>query len=219
VEELFVLSGSLVVDDTVAVLQTLYGTPFTVAQTVPPDPLNVEAFTLMVISTTVPTFIVPIVQLTVPLLCVHVPCVVETLVNVTSVGSGSETVTPLATAGPLLVTCSVYVKFVFWSTGSGVAVFTIATSACVGEATTVEEEAVLFAVFGSVAVGPMVAVLVITVPGVSADVICSTSGNVAIAPTASGPVQVTTPSDGAKHDHPLGAAKDTNVAFTGSVSV
>src|SRR5271157_5460420 len=102
--------GSMLELATVAVLQTLYGTPFTVLHTVPPEPLKVAAFTLMVMITTVPTFIAPIVQLTVPVAptagLVQVPCVVARLVNVTAEGNGSETVTPVATAGPLLVTCN-----------------------------------------------------------------------------------------------------------------
>jgi hypothetical protein len=79
------------------------------------------------------------VQLTVVVADVYeqVPCDagIETDEYVTSPGRTSVTATPVATAGPLFVTCSVYVRFVPWSTGSGDAVFTIATSACVGEAT------------------------------------------------------------------------------------
>ena len=80
----------------------------------------------------------------------------------------------------------------------------------------------LFAVFGSVAVGPIIALFVIAVPAVSAAVICSTKGNIAIAPTANGPVHVTVvvaPTvTGAPHVHPVGAVNDTNVALLGSVS-
>ena len=196
--------------------------PFTVLQTVPPEPLKVEAFTLMVTITTAPTLRFPSAQLTVPPLCVQVPCVVETFAKVTSVGNGSETVTPVATAGPLFVTCSVYVRLVFWSTGSGVAVFTMDTSACVGDATTVEDVAELFAKLGSFAVGPMLPVLEMTVPGASVEVALTTSGKLAVPPTASGPVHVTVPplpTAGVEHDQPEGVAKETKVEPAGMLSV
>src|SRR5271156_760109 len=148
-------------------LQTLYGTPLTVLQTVAEEPLKVAALTLIVMTTVVPTPSVPSEQLTVPTLCVQVPCVVVTLVKITDDGSGSDTFTFCATAGPLFVPFSVYVRLVFRFTGSGVAVFTMETSACDGDAVKMKELAVLFAVLGSLAVGPMVAVLVIFVPGAS----------------------------------------------------
>ena len=110
-EELLVGFGSLLEVATVAVLQTEYGMPFTVAHGLPLV-LKVEALTLMVMIARPPTLSVPIEQLTVPETCVHVPCVVLTFTNVICAGSGSETVTFCATAGPLLVTCSVYVRLV-----------------------------------------------------------------------------------------------------------
>ena len=92
---LFAGLGSLVVELTVAVF---------VAYVVE---LKVDAVASIVIVTSPPTLSEPSVQLTVPALWVHVPWVVETDVSVTSVGSGSETVTFWATAGPLFVTCNV----------------------------------------------------------------------------------------------------------------
>src|SRR5271155_573017 len=169
-------------------------------------------------TTVVPTPSVPSEQLTVPPLCVQVPCVVVTLVKNTDDGSGSDTFTFCATAGPLFVTFSVYVRLVFRFTGSGVAVFTMETSACDGDAAKVKELAVLFRVFGSLAVGPMVAVLVIFVPGASELVACTTSGNVAEAPELSGPVQVTvsgTPTGGIVQLKPAGATNETNVVPVG----
>jgi hypothetical protein len=87
--------GSLVEEPTLAVLTTN------------DDELNVTAVVLMVMVTKPPTLTEPKLQLTVPALCVQVPCVVETETNVTWLGSGSDTFTFCATAGPLLVTCSV----------------------------------------------------------------------------------------------------------------
>lgn len=87
--------GSLVEEPTLAVLTTS------------DDELNVTAVVLIVMLTKPPTLTVPKLQLTVPALCEQVPCVVETETNVTWLGSGSETFTFCATAGPLFVTCSV----------------------------------------------------------------------------------------------------------------
>lgn len=87
--------GSLVEEPAVAVLTTS------------DDELNVTAVVLMVMVTRAPTLTDPKLQLTVPALCVQVPCVVETDTNVTWLGSGSKTFTFCATAGPLLVTCNV----------------------------------------------------------------------------------------------------------------
>ena len=105
-------SGSLVVaESTVAVLHTLYEMPFAVSHTVPPDPLNVDATTLIVMIATPPTLSDGIVHPTAPPLCVQLPCVANTFVNVTCAGSVSATEMFCATAGPLFVTCSVYVRF------------------------------------------------------------------------------------------------------------
>jgi hypothetical protein len=92
---LFDMFGSLVEEPKLAVLTTN------------DDELNVTAVVLMVMVTKPPTLTEPKLQLTVPAACVHVPCVVETETNVTWLGRGSETFTFCATAGPLLVTCSV----------------------------------------------------------------------------------------------------------------
>src|SRR5271163_4687611 len=81
-----------------------------------------------------------------------------------------------------------------------------------------KELAVLFAVFGSLAVGPMVAVLVIFVPGASVVVTWTTSGNVADAPELSGPVQVTVPvlpTAGVVQVKPEGGTKETKVVPVG----
>src|SRR5271154_2599989 len=191
--------------------------PLTVLHGVP-GPLKVEALVLIVIITVVPTPRVPSAQLIAPPVCVQLPCEVVRLVKVTEPGKVSVTLTVCATAGPLLVTCMVYVKLAFWFTGSGVAVFTMETSACDGEAANVKDMAALFAVFGSLAVGPMVAVLVIFVPGASELVACTTSGNVAEAPELSGPVQVTgsgTPTGGIVQLKPAGATNETNVVPVG----
>ena len=99
VEELFVEFGSLVVEVTVAVFEDK------VAE------LNDAAVTLMVMITRPPTFMLFSVQFTVVVTDVYVqlPCDagIDTDVNVTSAGNTSVTLTPCATAGPLLVTCSV----------------------------------------------------------------------------------------------------------------
>ena len=75
------------------------------------DELNVAAFTLIVMITKAPTFILLSVQLTVVVAEVYeqVPCDdgIETDEYVTSPGRMSVTATPVATAGPLFVTCSV----------------------------------------------------------------------------------------------------------------
>jgi hypothetical protein len=95
-EKLFAEFGSLVEELTVAVFSTS------------DDVLKFAvAVVVMVMITKPPTLTEPKLQLTVPALCVHAPCVVETETNATWLGSGSETFTFCATAGPLLVTCSV----------------------------------------------------------------------------------------------------------------
>ena len=94
-EKLFAEFGSLVEELTVAVFSTS------------DDVLNnAVAVVLIVMITKPPTLTEPRLQLTVPALCVHVPCVVETETNATWLGRGSETFTFCATAGPLLVTCN-----------------------------------------------------------------------------------------------------------------
>jgi len=94
---LFVRFGSLVVELTVAVLDVSV-----------PDPVNVAAFTLIVMITNPPTLTDPRVQVTV-VVPVQLPCEagIETELKVTVLGSTSVTVTPCATAGPLFVTWSV----------------------------------------------------------------------------------------------------------------
>jgi hypothetical protein len=92
---LFVEFGSEVEDPTLAVLTTS------------DEELNVTAVVLMVMVTKAPTLTEPKLQLTVPALWEQVPCVVDTETNDTWLGSGSETFTFCATAGPLLVTCNV----------------------------------------------------------------------------------------------------------------
>ena len=71
------------------------------------DVLIVSAVVLIVMITRPPTLNDPKLQLTVPPLCVQVPCVVDTETKFTALGNGSDTPTPCATAGPLFVTCSV----------------------------------------------------------------------------------------------------------------
>lgn len=110
VEVLLVRLGSDVVAVTVAVFEACV------------DELKVAAVTLIVITAKAPTPIEPILHVTVPALCEQLPSVVDAETYVTSVGRRSDTLTPSAVAGPLLVTWSVYVRFVPWSTGSGEAV-------------------------------------------------------------------------------------------------
>src|SRR5271155_1409323 len=96
------------------------------------------------------------------------------------------------------------------------------TSACDGDATKVDELAGLFAVLGLLAVGPIVGVLVIFVPGASELVAWTTSGKVAEAPEASGPVQVTVrgvPTGGIVQLKPEGVARETKVEPVGIASV
>ena len=96
VEKLLLGLGSLVVDETVAVL---------VARV---DELNMTAVVLMVTIARPPTLKVPMLQLTVPPAWEQVPCVVETETNETcGTGNGSETTTPCATPGPLFEICNV----------------------------------------------------------------------------------------------------------------
>ena len=72
-------------------------------------------------------------------------------------------------AGPPFLTVSVYARFVPWLTGSGAAVFTMLTSACVGPATMVETVAELFPGLGSPIVLETLGVSMIVVPeGVAA---------------------------------------------------
>lgn len=98
------------------------------------------------------------------------------------------------------------------------------TSACVGEATTDEEVAVLFAVLGSEAVGPAVALFVITVPGASVAVARTTTGKVAIPPEGTAAVLVhvivpVAPTAGVVHVQPAGGTSETNVEPVGTVCV
>jgi hypothetical protein len=99
VELLLVELGSTVVEVTVAVFDDVV------------DELKVAAFTLIVMITKAPTFMLSSVQLTVVVADVYVqlPCDdgIETEEYVTWPGRTSVTVTPVATAGPLFVTCSV----------------------------------------------------------------------------------------------------------------
>ena len=91
VELLLVALGSLEVELTVAVLVEVVAL------------LKVLAATLMVTMTRLPTGKLPMLQFTVVLLSEQLPWVVETDEYVTCAGSGSLTVTPCATAGPLFV--------------------------------------------------------------------------------------------------------------------
>jgi hypothetical protein len=100
----------------------------------------------------------------------------------------------------------------------------MATSDCVGEATTVVEAAVLLAVLGSVGVAETVAVLEMTVPGAVPVLTLTTSGKLAPAPEATeGFVQLTVPAAptaGVVQVQPAGTgAKDTKVVFVGMTSV
>ena len=84
---------------------------------------------------------------------------------------------------------SVYARFVPWFTGSGEAVLTMLTSACVGPATSVLTVTLLFAVFGSETELETLGVLVTVVPAVVAPVevvrlTLTTSGKFTTAPTA-----------------------------------
>ena len=108
-------------------------------------------------------------------------------------------------------------------TGSGVAVFRMATSACVGEATTVVDVAELFALLGSVGVAETEGVFEITVPGAVPIFTLTTSGKLAVAPEATdGFVHVTVPvapTAGVTQTHPAGGTKETKVVFAGMLSV
>src|ERR1700730_12638845 len=99
----------------------------------------------------------------------------------------------------------------------------MATSACVGEATTVVEVAELFALLGSVGVAETIGVFEMTVPGGVPIVTLTTSGKFAVAPTATdGFVHVTVPAAptaGVTQPHPAGGTNETKVVFAGSVSV
>src|SRR5882762_6554138 len=99
----------------------------------------------------------------------------------------------------------------------------MATSACVGEATTVVVEAELFAVLGSEVSVVTPGEFVITVPGVVVVATCTTRGKLAVAPEASEPiVQVIVPAlptAGVVQLQPAGVGMDTNVVPVGITSV
>lgn len=117
-----------------------------------------------------------------------------------------------------------------WSTGSGEAVFTIETSAWVGDATTVVEVAVLLAGVTSFVVGATPIVLEIVVPGAVPVPTFTTIGKLtAVPPTGNvapeqlapdpgqqeiGPVPPTAGS--AVQIHPLGIANETSAVFVGT---
>src|SRR5580698_8979482 len=109
---MFTAVGETIVEITDEKLLVRFGSDdvvFTVAVFATAVPAaNTLAVTLIVITTLLPLVIEPIVQFTVPLVCVQVPCVLVAEINVTCDGSGSDTVTPCAVAGPSFVTCSVY---------------------------------------------------------------------------------------------------------------
>src|SRR5882672_9913293 len=92
VELLLVTLGSLEVELTVAMLVEVLAL------------LKVLAVALMVTMTRLPTGMLPMLQFTVVPLTEQLPWVAETEEYVTCAGSGSLTVTPCATAGPLFVT-------------------------------------------------------------------------------------------------------------------
>jgi hypothetical protein len=216
---LFVRFGSLEVELTVAVFEDKV------------DELKLCAATLIVMITNAPSFILFRLQLTVVVEDVYeqLPCEAgtDTELKVTCDGSTSVTVTPVATAGPLFVTCKVYVRFVPWFTGSGDAVFRIATSDCDGEVTYDVVEAVLLALFGSVErtlEEDTVALFVIAVPGAVPAVTFNTSVKVETVPEASDAfVHVCVPPEGAGQLQPAGEVGciviETTEVLAGSVSV
>ena len=114
-----------------------------------------------------------------------------------------------------------------WFTGSGEAVLTMLTSACVGEATSVVSVAVLLAAFGSETLLAMFAVFVMVVPGGVAKFTLTISGKFTTAPTASVcpllSVHVNVPVPPTAmvlHVQPAGATNaDASVVFVGIVSV
>lgn len=101
----------------------------------------------------------------------------------------------------------------------------MATSACEGDATTEVAFAVLFAEFGSPPAEEIVAVFVITVPGVVVAITFTTSVNVneggEVARVASVQEIVPVPPTGgivAPQFQPPGTARETNVVFAGIAS-
>lgn len=83
-------------------------------------------------------------------------------------------------------------------------------------------EAVLFEVFGSVAVGPIAAVFVTTVPGAVPAVTVITNVNVAevFAAIDAGPLQVNDPPDGGLQVQPVGSGVAVvTVSYVENVSV
>jgi hypothetical protein len=194
--------------------------------------LKVFAAALMVTTATLPTLKLPRLQETVVVadVYVQVPCEADELVYTTCAGIMSVTVTACAIAGPAFVTFSVYVRLVPWFTGSGEAVLTMLTSACVGVATMELLLAVLLAQLGScVAEHGMFtfAVLVIVVPEAVPAFTFTTSGKLTDAPGAmvcpAFSVQVNVPvppTAMALHVHPVGATNAcASVVFAGIVSV
>src|SRR5580704_978151 len=108
----------------------------------------------------------------------------------------------------------------------------MATSACVGEATTVVAVEVLFATFTSFVVGPIFAVLEITVPGAVLAFTFTTSGSCAAEPDGTATPEQTPPvpaqqliapvpptAGSVGQVTPAGSASETKVVLAGTVSV
>jgi len=94
------------------------------------------------------------------------------------------------------------------------------TSACEGDATVELDEAVLFALFGSVVDDDAtLAVFVIAVPGAVPAVTFNIKVNVDEPVATSALVHVCVPPEAAGHVQPVGVLIETTVVFAGSVSV
>jgi hypothetical protein len=134
------------------------------------------------------------------------------------------TVTLVAEAGPLLATASEYVSGSPSSTGFGVAVFTMATSALLAFATTAVAVALFVVNPGTMLLAVAVSVSEMFVPEAVPGFTCSTSVKFAVAFTARlGSVQVMVPvpptGGTVPQVHPAGGVIDWKFVFGGVVWV
>ncbi len=206
-------TGSVVVDDTVAVFESTV-------------PLASAAPTLTTsVRTALPAGIEARVQLTVPpaptagVVQLQPPGFANDT-NVVPAGSVSDTLTAAALLGPALVTVMVYVRLLPATTGSGVS--TLVTDKSADAATAVVAVALLLALLLSPVFDVTVAVLLRTVPAATDGATAVVSVNTAL-PTANDTFEQDTvpvaPTAGVVQDQPATAGNETKVVPAGSVSL
>jgi hypothetical protein len=217
VAELSVVSGSLVVDETVAVFE------ITVASTVPAFTLTISANVALP-----PDASEGAVQFTEPVAptagVVHVhPATGASETKVVLAARVSLRATLEAASGPVLLTAIEYVRFAPAVTGSGESVFVTATSAPVPAIVVVVVVAELSDGSVSAVSDVTVAVFETTVPAAVPALTFTTNVNVPLPPAASDADVLLTvpvpPTAGVVELHPAGAVSETNVAAAGVTSV